>query len=105
MLKDLPRPAPSVRVRTRPGIDSTPARAVEVVGLVEAVAVSDGQFTPVLRCAEFSRAIILEFTEKMRKLALENLCRQVEVGGRLYPVEADLYRLEVHRLQTVRRTR
>ena len=74
-----------------------------VVGLVEAVAVCDGQFTPVLRCAEFPRAITLEFTETMRKRALENLCRWVEVDGRLYSVEDGHYRLEVHGLQTVRR--
>jgi hypothetical protein len=73
-----------------------------VVGIIEAVAVCHGQFTPVLRCTECPRAIPPEFTEKMRRQALDNLCRWVAVDGRLCSVEAKRYR-EVHRLQAVHR--
>jgi hypothetical protein len=98
-----PTPASLGPDRARP--DRTPAlgSAVVVVGLIEAVAVRDGQFTPVLRCAEFTRAITLEFTEDMRKQALDNLCRRVVVDGRLHRVEATRYRLEVYRLQAAPR--
>jgi len=76
---------------------------VVAVGLVEAVAVCDGHFTPVLRCADPPGAITLEFTEKMRQQALSSLCRWVAVEGRLYSAETDRYRLEVHRLRAARR--
>jgi hypothetical protein len=77
--------------------------AVVAVGIIEAVAVCDGQFTPVLRRAEFPRTIVLELTEKMRKKAISYLFRWVTVDGRLYSVDANSYRLEAHRLHTVRR--
>jgi hypothetical protein len=83
--------------------DPTPGTAVELVGIIEAVAVCDGQFTPVLRCAKFPRAITLVFTQQMRKQALDNLCRRVAVGGRLYSSEADPYWLEVHTLRAAHR--
>lgn len=79
------------------------AIAVAFVGFVEAVAVCDGQFTPVLRCTEFPRPIILELTGDMREPALDSLCREVVADGRLYSTEADRYRLEVHRLQAAPR--
>lgn len=94
--------APPEPVRAGPDTDPARGTAVALVGTVEAVAVCDGQFTPVLRCTEFPRAVALEFTERMQKQALDNLCRRVEVGGRLYPVDAHRYRLEVHRLHAVR---
>jgi hypothetical protein len=91
-------------LRDRPDTDVTRGVAVVAVGIIEAVAVCDGQFTPVLRCAEFPRTIVLELTEKMRKQALDNLCRWVAVGGRLYSVDANRFRLEVHSLEAVRRS-
>jgi hypothetical protein len=84
--------------------DLTRGIAVAFVGIVEAVAVCDGQFTPVLRCTEFPRPIILELTEDMRELALDSLCREVLADGRLYSTEVDCYRLEVYRLQAAPRT-
>jgi hypothetical protein len=91
------------RARARPDTDRTLGVPVVAVGLIEAVAVYDGQFTPVLRCADLPGTITLEFTEKMRKQALDNLCRWVAVEGGLYSVEANRYRLEVHRLRAARR--
>lgn len=83
------------------------ARPLEVpiiaTGLLEAVAVRDGRFTPVLRCVDPPRTITLEFTEQKQKQALNNLCRWVAVKGRLRSEGADGYRLEVHRLRAARR--
>lgn len=83
--------------------DRAPGVLVLATGLLEAVAVRDGRFTPVLRCVDLPRAIALEFTEQMQEQALDNLCRWVAVEGRLCSVEADGYRLEVHRLRAVHR--
>jgi hypothetical protein len=89
----------------RPRLHADPTRgtAVELIGVIEAIAVSDGQFTPVLRSTKYPRSITLRFTEQMREQALDNLCLRVAVGGRLYPSEADGYRLEVHNLRSLRR--
>jgi hypothetical protein len=99
-----PRPADLGAVRSRDlfeagRVDLTLGIAVAFVGFVEAVAVCDGRFTPVLRCTGFPRPITLELTEDMRELALDSLCREVVADGRLYSTEADCYRLEVYRLQ------
>lgn len=88
-------------LRDRPDTDVMLGVAVVAVGIIEAVAVCDGQFTPVLRCAEFPRKIVLELAEKMWKQASDNLCRWVAVDGRLYSVDANSYRLEAHRLRAV----
>jgi hypothetical protein len=90
-------------VRPAAHADPTPSTAVEFVGIIEAVNVCDGHFTPVLRTAKFPRAITLDVTEQMRTQALDNLCRRVTVGGRLYSSEADQYRLEVHSLRAAHR--
>ena len=100
-----PPPAPELPESARPRLHADPTRgtAVELVGVIEAIAVSDGQFTPVLRSTKYPRSITLRFTEQMREQALDNLCRRVAVGGRLYPSEADGYRLEVHSLRSLHR--
>jgi hypothetical protein len=100
-IEDLSGSASPVRVVNRTDTDPAPWTAVVIIGLVEAVSVCDGQFTPVLLCADFARAITLEIPEEMREQTLENLCRWVEVGGRLYSEGTDRYRLEAHRLRTV----
>lgn len=89
--------------RTSASRDRAPGILVVAIGLLEAVAVRDGRFTPVLRRADPPRAINLQFMRTMHKQALENLCRRVGVEGRLCPADADRYRLEVHRLRAVHR--
>jgi hypothetical protein len=99
--EDLSSPASRVGVADRPDTDPAAGTPVVVVGLVEAVSVCDGQFTPVLLCAEFPRAITLEISEDMREQTLGDLCRWIEVSGRLHAVAAGRYRLEAHRMRTV----
>jgi hypothetical protein len=90
-------------VRPRSHTDPTRGTAVELVGVMEAIAVSDGRFTPVLRITTYP-PITLSFTEQMRAQALDNLCLRVAVGGRLYLSEADGHRLEVHNLRALTAT-
>ncbi|MHA6622596.1 hypothetical protein [Pseudonocardia sp. DLS-67] len=72
------------------------------MGLIEAVDVRDGHFTPVLRCDESPGLIALEFADRMKKRVIQNLCRRVVVEGRLHVADANGHRLEVRRLRALR---
>ncbi|GAA0907155.1 hypothetical protein GCM10009559_75750 [Pseudonocardia zijingensis] len=86
-----------------PNLEAGATTSYLATGRLEADAVCDGRFTPVLRCEDPPRTITLEFTEQMQELVLTNLCRWVAVKGHLHPVGSNRYRLEVHGPRAARR--
>lgn len=81
---------------------SGPGLSVVAVGVIEAVDVRDGHFTPVLRGDEHPGLIALEFADRMKERVMQNLCRRVVVEGRLCAGDGNGYRLDVRCLQAVR---
>lgn len=93
--------APVEPPRLQADLDVTVDAVVVAVGLIEAVDVRDGHFTPVLRCDESPGLIALEFADRLKKRVMQHLCRRVVVDGRLYVADANGYRLEVRSLRAL----
>lgn len=91
-----PRPVPS---RVEPGDMVVVGVVVIVVGSVEAVSVSDGEFTAALELNRLRDRIHLQFPESMREDVRAQLCCRVEVEGCLRDDVGYSQILEVHNLR------